>query len=249
MLLTVDIGNSSIKFGIYNDDKLYKVFNIKTDNQIDITKYTDIIRVETDKCNISECIIASVAEEYNEIVKNIVKNIFGINALLLNSESNFGIKIDKSKSTGIDRIANALCAVKKYGTPAIVVDAGTAVTFDISDKDGCFIGGIIIPGIRLQLEALGKNTSKLPIYDIDESYTAIGNDTKSSILSGVIRGVAAAVDGLLEQCINEMNDKPIIIGTGGQAELISKYMKNKFDYIDSNHTLDGIRMLYELNKN
>ena len=135
-----------------------------------------------------------------------------------------------------------------YSKPIIVVDLGTATTFDIVDKNGNFLGGVIMPGIKLQLNALSLNTSKLPKIEPDKSEIAIGNDTESAILSGVIRGSACAIEGLISQCEKELSEKAIIIATGVYCGLISKYMTREFDFVNPYLTLEGLRFLYELNK-
>ena len=135
-----------------------------------------------------------------------------------------------------------------YSKPAIIVDIGTATTFDILDKNGDFLGGVIMPGPNLQFRALNKSTSKLPKIDANTVDKAIGNNTADAILSGVIRGSACAIEGLIEQCEAELEDRAVIIATGGYSSLISKYMNRQFDFVNPYLTLEGLRFLYELNK-
>ena len=147
------------------------------------------------------------------------------------------------KEVGADRIANAYAAKNKYPLPIIVVDIGTAITFDIVAKNGDFVGGVIMPGLGLQLKALNLNTSKLPQINLEDSVNAIGNSTKTAILSGIIRGTAMAVEGLVNQCEIELGEKATIVATGGCCEIVSKYMSRKFDYVSSTLTLEGFRLL------
>ena len=135
-----------------------------------------------------------------------------------------------------------------YSKPAIIVDLGTATTFDILDKFGNFIGGVIMPGLNLQFRALNKSTSKLPRIEAGAVDSAIGNNTADAILSGVIRGSACAIEGLIEQCEKELGENAVIVATGGYSGLISKYMKRQFDFVNPYLTLEGLRFLYELNK-
>ena len=136
-----------------------------------------------------------------------------------------------------------------YKLPVIVVDFGTANTFDIVNKEGEFVGGVIAPGINTQLNSLSKCTSKLPNLDATISEKAIGDNTIDAILSGVIRGTACMVEGLISQCENELGEKATIVATGGLSGLISNYMNRKFDYVNPILTLEGLKELYKLNQN
>ena len=129
------------------------------------------------------------------------------------------------------------------------MDFGTANTFDIVNSKGEFIGGVIAPGINTQLTSLSKCTSKLPKLDAAKSENAIGDNTLDAILSGVIRGTACMVDGLIEQCENELGENATIVATGGLCRLIAKYMNREFDDINPTLTLLGLKELYKLNQN
>ena len=135
-----------------------------------------------------------------------------------------------------------------YNHPVIVVDFGTATTFDIVNEKGEFIGGIIAPGLNLQLKALNKFTSKLPRIEVALSNTAIGHNTTDAILSGVLRGSASMIDGLIEQCEKELGAKAVVVATGGYSGLIANYLKRPFDFINPTLTLEGLRHLYQINK-
>ena len=149
---------------------------------------------------------------------------------------------------GADRIANAAGAYVLYKHPVIVIDFGTATSFDIVNGKGEFIGGVIAPGINLQLKSLNKFTSKLPRIEAAKSPCAIGNNTVDAILSGVIRGCACMIDGLVEQCEKELGQKAVVVATGGYASCIAEYMKRPFDYINPTLTLEGLRHLYYINQ-
>jgi type III pantothenate kinase len=203
-----------------------------------------------EKYNIKSCVIGSVFEELNLTIKQAIDNVFNINSILITKNSKFGIDflLKNSETAGIDRIANAVYAKENYKLPAIIVDIGTAITFDVVSKDKIFLGGAIMPGINMQLDALFKNTSKLPQVEPKFSEKAIGNSTEDAILSGVMRGIACAVEGLIKQCEIELSNKVTIIATGGQCELIAKYLSRKFDFVDKAITLKGLKIFYELNK-
>jgi type III pantothenate kinase len=158
------------------------------------------------------------------------------------------IKLKNPKEVGADRIANAIGAKEKYPLPAIVIDIGTATTFDIVSKKGDFLGGVIMPGLNLQFKSLSSNTSKLPRINAGISEKAIGDSTENALLSGIMRGSACAIEGLIHQCELELGERATVIATGGQSRLVSEYMLRSFDYIDSNLTLEGLKFLYNINR-
>ena len=250
MLLAIDIGNSNITLGVFDNENLIKTIRYNSDKNISQHKYETKLKESLAEFKITGCIISSVVKGLDKTIKQSVQNIYNINPLILSQNINVGIKIDAPhpEQAGADRIANICGANKLYPKPYIVVDTGTATTFDIADKNGHFIGGLIMPGLRMQIRSLNGNTSLLPEIQIEESKKAIGNDTESSILSGVIRGHASAIDGLIEQCEEELGTKACIILTGGYSKLVSNYMKRKFDYINPNLTLEGLKTIYELNR-
>lgn len=247
MLLVIDIGNTSITLGIYENSVLKNILRTPTDKNANKEKYYEILTNLLDNYNISECIICSVADEITLSVKYAIDELFNINSVILDYKLNIGVKLktDQPETVGADRIANVFYAYKKNLYPAIIVDMGTATTFDVINKEGEFIGGVIMPGLGLQMDSLFQKTSKLPRIEIKESNIAIGNDTESCILSGVIRGHASAIDGLLTQCEAELKYPAKIILTGGYSGLITKYINRKFDEINPNLTLDGIKLAYE----
>ena len=250
MLLTVDIGNTNITLGIFDKNILVKTYRVIADNYISLREYEHLFGSLLKNFEITECVIGSVYEEINTKIKTVLDRILNIDSILLENSMEFGINIPKSKETaGIDRIANAVSALK-YNLPAIVVDIGTAVTFDVVSKEKEFIGGIILPGVNTQLKSLHDYTSKLPVIEPKESEITIGTDTESCILSGVVRGIACAIDGLTAMCEEELGEKASIILTGGQCELISKYIKFQIDYIEPNLTLYGLKdIFYNLKNN
>lgn len=176
--------------------------------------------------------------------------MFKFEAIVLSTNINTGVEIllDNPNEAGADRIANAAGAYVLYNHPVIVVDFGTATTFDIVNAKGQFIGGVIAPGVTLQLKALNKFTSKLPRIDVTLSNFAIGHNTTDAILSGVLRGSAAMIDGLVEQCEKELGQRAVLVATGGYSGLIANYLKRPFDFINPTLTLEGLRYLYQINK-
>lgn len=250
MLLTTDIGNTSITLGLFDADALVEEFRLASDKDLSQEEYEVLLKTLFKTFKIDGCIIASVVDELSQKFKSSVDNVFKIKSIMLTSECETGVKIalKNPKEAGADRIANACGAFMLYHRPCIVVDFGTATSFDIINKQGEFIGGVITPGLNLQMKVLNKFTSKLPKIDVAVSNKAIGNSTSEAILSGVIRGSACMIDGLIEQCEKELGSRVTLVATGGYSGLISSYLKRPFDFINPNLTLEGLRFLYDLNK-
>ena len=249
MLLSIDIGNTNITLGIYNNNHIIETFRLSSDKDLSQNEYELLLKTIFKPYNISSCIIGSVVEELSPKIKNACDNVFKIDSYLYNTNSKNDIKITlkNPNEVGADRIANAIAAKNKYPLPIIVVDIGTATTFDIVSKSGDFIGGVIMPGLNLQFKSLCTNTSKLPHLTAGISENAIGNSTESAMLSGIMRGSACAIEGLINQCELELGEKATIIATGGHSRLLSEYMLRQFDYVDPTLTLDGLKIIYQAN--
>lgn len=250
MLLTADIGNTSITLGLFDNGALVEEYRLASDKDLSLEEYEVLLKSLFKEYKVDGCIISSVVEELTKKFKKSVDNVFKLDSLVLTTKINTGVKIclDNPKEAGADRIANAAGAYVLYNYPVIVIDFGTATTFDIVNGKGEFVGGIIAPGVNLQVKALNKFTSKLPRIEITPSSNAIGHNTNDAILSGILRGSAAMIDGLVEQCEKELGQKAIIVATGGYSGLISTYLKRQFDFINPTLTLEGLRYLYQINK-
>lgn len=251
MLLTADIGNTSITLGIFDESALVEEFRLASDKDLSLEEYEVLLKSLFKNYKVDGCIISSVVEELTKKFKLAVDNVFKLDAIVLSTQINTGVKIslDNPDEAGADRIANAAGAYVLYNHPVIVVDFGTATTFDIVNGQGEFIGGVISLGIMSQMKALNKFTSKLPQTDVTISNSAIGHNTNDAILSGVIRGTACMIDGLVEQCEKELGERAVIVATGGYSGLIANYLKRPFDFINPTLTLEGLRYLYQINSN
>ena len=251
MLLTTDIGNTSITLAIFDENAIIEEFRLASDRDLPLEEYEVLIKSLLKDFKITGSIIASVVEELTDRFSTAIKNVCKIDSIIISPkiETGIKIKIDNPNELGADRLANAAGAYVLYDSPVIVIDFGTATSFDIVNGDGEFVGGIIAPGINLQLKTLNKFTSKLPRIDAAEAPKAIGTNTVDAILSGVMRGCAAMIDGLVADCEKELGEKATIVGTGGYVSIISKYMKRPFDFINPTLTLEGLRHLYCLNQN
>ena len=250
MLLTVDIGNTNITFGLYDGDKFTTEFRLPSDKDLSTEEYKVLLNSVCKSYKIKGAIIASVVKQLGLKIKSAIDYIFDINSLYLDNNLELGIKIctDNPKEVGADRIANAAAASVLYKGAVIVVDFGTATTFDIINSQKEFLGGIIAPGINTQLKCLNSATSLLPKIEVAISHKTIGTNTTDAILSGVIRGTACMIDGLIRQCKNELKENVTVVATGGYCGLIANYLETSFDDINQTLTLYGLKHLYNLNK-
>lgn len=255
MLLVVDIGNTSTTLGVFYKNTLKKTWKISSDLKKSSDEYGIILKNLLSHSKyidgIKSSVISSVVLPLTEVFKNAIENYVNSEVLIVSPKINTGLQYnyDKPKEIGADRIANAYAAYKKYGKTAIVVDFGTATTFDIVTDKGVFEGGIICPGIGISAESLNKFTSLLPKVRIDAPEHAIGKNTIDAMLSGLVRGHAAMIEGLITQVKSELVQPAITIATGGYSNILTDCMKQQFDYFDKYLTLDGLRLIQELNFN
>lgn len=253
MLLVIDIGNTNTSLGVFESDKLIHTFALssdikKTDDEYGINLYS-ILNHNNIVSKIKGAIVSSVVPQLCEIYKSAIKKYLNIEAITLSYKSNLPIKLNlaNNKEIGADRIANASAVVSKYKLPAIVIDFGTATTFDIVDKNANFIGGLIAPGLKIQAKSLSQFTSKLPKLKIEAPSEAIGKDTISAMLSGIVLGHRCMIEGMIKKCEAELGQKATVIATGGYSSVLFENMDNVINYIDKDLTLFGLKELYKLN--
>lgn len=254
MLLVADIGNTSTTFGIYKDENLLDNWRLASDKNKSEDEYgiflKNLVKHKDFDGKLKAAVISSVVLPLTEIFKEAIENYLKIPVLVISAKINSGIKLDveKPEEVGGDRIANAYAAYKLYKIPAVVVDFGTATTFDIISADGRFIGGIIAPGIGISAEALSSFTSLLPRIKIAASPSVIGKNTVDNMLSGIIRGHAAMINGLITDIESELSSPVTVIATGGFSKLVSECLKRPFDSVNPYLTLEGLRLIYNLNE-
>ena len=192
--------------------------------------------------------IACVVPPTLEIFTAASRSYFSCEPFVVSAENECGLRIlyNPPHAVGADRIANAVAAMHKYGLPAVVVDLGTATTFDVISRNAEYLGGAITPGIHISLEALSARAARLPRIALSKPPRAIGRTTEESMQSGVVFGTVGMVDWLVRQIKKELNDEPIVIATGGLAEAIA-HESDQIRIVDKQLTLDGLRLLYSLN--
>lgn len=253
MLLAIDIGNTNITLGIFKENTIVQSWRLSTDITRTEDEYGIFIKnllSEKQYCElINGAVISSVVVQLTEKVKNALQKYLNIDAMIVSHKLKTGVKIktDNPSQVGADRIANAAAAIQLYKLPVIVVDFGTATSFDIVNDKKEFIGGIITAGMKIQADALSSRTSKLPKLNIEECENIIGKNTIEAMLSGIVRGHAAMIEGLIEGCETELGQKATIVATGGYSSVISKYLIRKFDNINPDLTLYGTKILFDLN--
>lgn len=254
MLLVTDIGNTNTTLGVFDGDKLIKTFSFSSDIKKTEDEYgimlLSILNHNNLISKIEGAIVSSVVPQLCEIYKNSISKYLNIEPISLSYKSKMPVKLalNNNKEIGADRIANASAVCFKYKLPAIVIDFGTATTFDIVDENKNFIGGIIAPGLKIQAKSLSQFTSKLPKLKIESPKSAIGKDTISAMLSGIVLGHEAMIEGMIKKCETELNKKATVVATGGYSSILFDNMENVFDYIDKDLTLFGLKELYKLNK-
>ncbi len=254
MLLALDVGNTNIVLGLFSGKQLRHHWRISTRREGTSDEYNILIEAlfsleHVRRQEIGAAVISSVVPPLQATLKEMIEGNFGVIPLLIEPGIKTGMPIlyENPKEVGADRIVNAVAAIEQYGKPTIVVDFGTATTFDVISERGEYLGGAIAPGISISAEALFQRAAKLPRIDIARPKEAIGKSTVTSMQSGLYYGYLSLVEGMLARIKAEMSVDPIVVATGGLAHLIVG-SSPLIDHIDPLLTLEGLRILYERNQ-
>ncbi len=249
MLLTIDIGNTNIVLGIFNNNKLQNKWRISTDINKTSDEYGLLIRNlinELDKnVTIKSSIISSVVPQLNNVFKQLLIKYFNINPIFVSSETKLNLKIayPNPREIGADRLVNAEAASVLYKPPLIIIDFGTATTFCFVDKNNYYNGGLILPGISLMLKALHIGTAKLPSVNLIDVDWIIGDTTEKSIQAGIFHQTVGAINHIINLILKNYDSNSKIVLTGGMA----KFFKDKINYkniFNENLTLEGLNIIY-----
>jgi type III pantothenate kinase len=251
MLLAIDIGNTNIVAGVFECEALRATWRLSTDTRKMPDEYSVVLRslfeiAGIDPHDIDGVAICSVVPPVQAALAEAIHGTWGLDPLLLTTDLDLGLEIRYSPPTsvGADRLANALAAIAFYGCPAVIVDFGTATTFDAISRDGAYVGGAIAPGLEVSEEALVVHTAKLPRVPLVAPRVAIGTTTTESLQAGLLYGYGGLVDGLVQRFVAELGPDTHIIATGGLAETV-KPCTRTIDTVDTSLTLHGLRLLYE----
>jgi type III pantothenate kinase len=251
MLLVIDIGNTNTSLGVYEGERLVTHWRLTTARSRTVDEWGVHARnlfalAGLDFKSIDAIAVASVVPPLNFTLKQMAERYFNLTPLFIDHTVDTGVPIlyEPPSDVGADRIVDAVAAIRKYGAPCIVVDFGTATTFDAINSKGEYLGGVITPGIAISSDALFQRAAKLPRVEIKRPENVIGSTTVEAMQSGLYHGYAGLVDGILSRMIDELGGTPKVIATGGLAPLIAKGSKLIQD-VDENLTLDGLRLVYE----
>ena len=253
MLLAVDIGNTNVVFGLFEQDTL--VLDARAASEVSKTScewavfFSGILRLKgVEPSSISRVVICSVVPPISRTISNMSRELLKIEPLLIAPGVKTGMPIlyENPKEVGADRVVNAVAAVNLYGRPVIVVDFGTAVTFDAIDHRGRYLGGAILPGLVVAAQALFSRTSKLPMVDISKPPSVIGRNTVDAINAGLYYGYVSLVQGMVKRFKEVLGEDTKVIATGGQASMICRECPC-VDAIDPMLTLKGLKILADMN--
>ncbi len=254
MIICLDVGNTNIKFAVFDGETLRLSFRVATEPKKTSDEYggqlVSILQNNgVSTADIKGGIISSVVPQLDYTLERMCFIYLKIKPLMLapGLKTGLNLKVDNAIEVGADRVVNNVAAVKKYGYPLIVIDFGTATTFNVINEKGDFIGGAIAPGIKGSLESLVSGTAKLPRVEIERPSCVIGKNTVTNMQSGVFYGFAGLVEFLVKKMKKEMKcERVTVIATGGFSEIIADEI-SCIDKVDKLLTLDGLKYLYDVN--
>ena len=255
MLLAIDLGNTNIKYGVFDGEKMVASFRVSSRISRTADEYGSVlVGLLSDrgikKGDIDGIIFSSVIPALNYTICHMCEYFFGISPLMVGPgiKTGLNIKADNPREVGADIIVNSVSAYNKYGGPIVVIDFGTATTFDVINDKGELMGVVIAPGIKTSLEGLATKTAQLPMVELDAPKTVIGKNTKHCMQAGLIFGFAGLVENIIKKIKKEMGLLEIkVVATGGLGEIIAKEVK-AISLVDRTLTLDGLKTIYNLNK-
>ncbi|MFC2044989.1 type III pantothenate kinase [Chloroflexota bacterium] len=254
MLLAVDIGNTNVSFGVFTGDELRATWHMATDVHRLADEYAALLLnllsyQGLNNSDIAEVTLCTVVPPLLDTFMELFERYFHTSPLVVGPGVKTGVRIrmDNPREVGADRIANAAAAHHLYNGSVIVIDMGTATTFDMVSKEGDYVGGVIAPGIAIAAEALFTRTAALPRVALAHPRQTIGTSTIAAMQSGIVFGYAALIDGLAARIQQELEEKARVVATGGYAELMAKET-TVIDEINSDMTLIGLRLIYQMNK-
>lgn len=250
MLLAIDVGNTNTQFGVFDNDALRADWRLATHgngtaDEMGLLSLSLLERERIAAEDISAIVLASVVPPLTGALERMARRYFGIEPLLVSAGlvDDLPVLYDPPSDVGADRIVNAVAARQKYGVPAVVVDFGTATTFDVIDDQGAYLGGVIATGVGVSADALFARAARLPRVDVARPQEVIGRSTVGSVRSGLFYGYADLVDGLLRRIALELGTEPTVVATGGWAATVGAACE-RIQHIDLLLTLEGLRIIH-----
>jgi type III pantothenate kinase len=254
MLLAIDIGNTNIKLGIFDGDRLKATWNLATGIHRTSDEYGGVVlnlmeRKRFLPSKITGVVLCGVVPPLLYTFEELCRKYLNTKPLVVEAGIKTGmrIRLDNPREVGPDRVVNAVAAQNLYGKPVIIIDLGTATTFDVVSKEGDYLGGAIAPGIVIATEALFTRTAALPRIELIHPKQVIGRNTISAMQSGIIFGYIELIEGMIRRIQRELGSKANVVATGGQAYPFAEEIA-AIDIINPDLTLIGLRLIYEMNK-
>ena len=256
MLLAIDSGNTNIVFAVFDGEEKRSEWRSSSDSKRTADEYgvwlSQLMALDgIDREAISDCIVATVVPETLYSLKTLCRTYFGCEPMIVGEagvDLGLSVLVDAADEVGSDRLVNAGAAHRRYGGPLIVIDFGTATTFDVVDDDGNYFGGVIAPGINLSLDALHMAAAKLPRVAVQKPESVIGKRTVPAMLSGIYWGYVGLIEGLLERIKTEYGRPMKVVATGGLAPLFAE-ATDAIEHLDTDLTLRGLAQIYLRNRN
>lgn len=253
MILAVDVGNTQTVIGLIEDGAVDGHWRISTDPGLT----ADEIRVKIGGLlaldghswsDVDRVVVSSVVPVLTAAYEELAERATGVPPLVVGPGIRTGmpVKYENPQEIGADRIVNAVAAVAEYGAPVVIVDFGTATTFDVVDAEGAYVGGAIAPGVEASAEALFRRAARLAAVDLEPPSRVVGRNTRESVQSGLLLGEAAMVDGMVRRIAEEMGIEPVVIATGGLASRMAP-LCSSIQVVDPDLTLKGLLLLWQRN--